>query len=107
MPAERQSAVTQHLLTAAVEDAAPGALTDHVDTLQVAWRACRDRYPFAMTTGVILPDHLHAIVAPPVNGPHRAARCRPVPALLQQVVTGRSAGISLQARLLVDQAEIE
>ena len=107
MPAEQQSAVTQHFFTAALDDGAPGALTDHVDTLQLAWRACRDRYPFTMTAGVILPDHLHAIVALPARDPHRAARWCLLQELFQHVVTGRSAGISLEERPLAGQAEIE
>ena len=107
MPAEQDTPVTQHFLTAALDDGAPGALTDHVDTLQLAWRACRDRYPFTLTAGVILPDHLHCIVALPAKDPHRAARWGLLQELFQHVVTGRSAGISLEERPLAGAAEIQ
>jgi putative transposase len=106
MRAEHAHPVTQHFVTAALAEGAPGALTDHIDTLQLAWRACRDRYPFTMTAGVILPDHLHCILALPAKDPHRAARWSLLQELFQHVVTGRSAGISLEARPLAD-AEIE
>jgi len=107
MPAEQQFSITQHFVTAVLDDGAPGSLIDHVDTLQLAWRACRDRYPFDMTAGVILPDHLHCIVAVPAKDPHRTGRWGLLQELFQHVVTGRSAGISLEERPLRDGAELE
>jgi putative transposase len=98
---------TRHFLTASLEDGASGALVDHVGTLQLAWRACRDRYPFTPVAGVILPDHLHCIVAIPANDSHRAARWGLLHELFQHVVSGRSAGMWLEERLLQDDADLE
>jgi putative transposase len=79
---------TQHFFTAALEDEHSSALTEHVDTLRLAFRACRDRYPFALTAGVILPDHLHCIVALPAGDATRAARWRLIQGLFERVVGG-------------------
>jgi REP-associated tyrosine transposase len=98
---------TQHFLTATLGDAHPGALTDHVDTLRLAWRACRDRYPFELTAGVILPDHLHCIVAVPADDKHRAARWGLLQDLFQHVVSGHSGGLWLEERPLLDEAEVQ
>jgi putative transposase len=105
MDARTQS--TRHFFTAALEEGQPGSLTDHVETLQLAWRACRDRYPFTLTAGVILPDHLHCIVALPPGDRCGAARWGLLQELIQHVVSGRSTGISLEQRPLRDEAEVE
>jgi REP-associated tyrosine transposase len=102
-----QRATTQHFLTALLDDAHPGALTDHTDTLRLAWRACRDRYPFELTAGVILPDHLHCIVAIPAHDQQRAARWALLQELFQHVVNGRSGGLWLEERPLGDEADVQ
>ena len=108
MSADRTTQLaTQHLLTAAVDEAHPGTLTDHADTLLLVWRACRDRYPFTLTAGVILPDHLHCIVALPADDPHRSARWRLLQELFQHVVSGGPSGVRLDARPLSDEAEVQ
>jgi len=103
----RTQASTQHFLTAALDEEGSGSLTDHVDTLQLAWRACRDRYPFTLTAGVILPDHLHCIIAVPADDRHGSARWGLLQELFQHVVNRRSAGLSLDARPLRDDAELQ
>jgi putative transposase len=100
-------ATTQHLLTAMLDDEHPGVFTDHVDTLRLVWRACRDRYPFTMTAGVILPDHLHCIVALPEGDKDRTARWRLLRELFEHVVYGRSAVIRMDERPLADEAELQ
>jgi REP-associated tyrosine transposase len=98
---------TQHLLTATLDEEHPGMFTDHVDTLHLVWRACRDRYPFTMTAGVILPDHLHCIVALPAGEKTRTARWRLLRELFEHVVYGHSAGIRMDERPLMDEAEVQ
>jgi putative transposase len=107
MDAIGTQASTQHFLTAALDEGHSGSLTDHVDTLQLAWRACRDRYPFTLTAGVILPDHLHCIIALPAGDRHGDARWALLRELFQHVVNRRSAGLSLEARCLRDEAELQ
>jgi putative transposase len=107
MDTARKPIPTQHFLTAALAEDRCGSLTDHVDTLQLAWRACRDRYPFTLTAGVILPDHLHCIVALPPGDSHGRARWGLLQELFQHVVNGRSAGLSLEERPLRDSVELE
>ncbi len=101
-PAEHPT--TQHFFTAGLEEGQGGALTDHVDTLQLAWRACRDRYPFTLIAGVILPDHMHCIVAIPAIDKQRAARWSLLQELFQHVVCGRPAGLWIEERPLRDEA---
>jgi putative transposase len=36
-------------------------LVDHIDALRAAVATTRERYPFAIDAGVILPDHIHAV----------------------------------------------
>ena len=98
---------TLHFLTAALDEGHPGALTDHADTLRLVWRACRDRYPFTLTAGVILPDHLHCIVALPAGDRHGTVRWRLLQELFQHVVSSRPAGIQLDAQPLRDATEVE
>jgi putative transposase len=62
-----------------------GALTEHVDTLRLAFRACRDRYPFVMKAGVVLPDHLHCILTLPAADAVREARWRLIKGLFERV----------------------
>jgi len=98
---------TRHLLTATLDAEHPGAFTDHVDTLRLVWRACRDRYPFTMTAGVILPDHLHCVVALPAEDRNRIARWRLLQELFEHVVYGHSAGILIDERPLSDEADVQ
>jgi REP-associated tyrosine transposase len=98
---------TQHFLTAALDPGLASAFTDHVDTLQLAWRACRDRYPFTLTAGVILPDHLHCIIATPADDRYRAARWNLLQELFQHVVNRRSAGLWLESCPLSDEGAVE
>jgi putative transposase len=98
---------TQHLLTAVLDDERPGAFIDHVDMLRLVWRACRDRYPFTMTAGVILPDHLHCIIELPAGDKDRAARWRLMRELFEHVVYSRSAGIRMDERPIADPAELD
>jgi putative transposase len=65
-----------------------GALTEHVDTLRLAFRACRDRYPFTMSAGVVLPDHLHCILTFPPSDTSRGARWRLIKGLFERVCGG-------------------
>jgi len=80
------AAPTQYFLTAALADECTTAFTEYVDVLRLVFHACRDRYPFALTAGVILPDHLHCILALPANDTCRAARWRLLQTLLERVV---------------------
>jgi len=83
-----QPAATQHFLTAALEDSCSTAFTEYVDVLRLAFRACRDRHPFALTAGVILPDHVHFILALPASDTASAARLRLFQALLERIAGG-------------------
>jgi putative transposase len=37
-------------------------LVRHIDALREAWRSARSRTPHEVIAGVVLPDHLHAVV---------------------------------------------
>jgi putative transposase len=58
-------AACSYFFTVRLEDHRCESLIEHIDALCLAFRACRDRYPFAMTAGVILPDHLHCVLSLP------------------------------------------
>lgn len=61
--ADFDHASSQHFVTAALDDECSIASTEHMGLLHMAFRACRERYPFSLTAGVILPNHLHFIAA--------------------------------------------
>jgi len=98
---------TQHLLTATLDDEHPGMFTDHMDTLRLAWRACRDRYPFTMTAGVILPDHLHCVLELPAADDNRGARWRLLQELFEHVVYGHAAAIRIDERPIAGEADLQ
>ena len=39
------------------------ALVRHVDALRASWRVARARVPHEVIAAVVLPDHLHAVIA--------------------------------------------
>jgi putative transposase len=101
-------APAQHFLTAALEDEGSMAFTEYADVLRLAFRACRDLYPFSLTAGVILPNHLHCIVALPVGDTAGGARWRLLRALLERVV-GSDPGTwrNFEDHALPDEAELQ
>ncbi|HEY2968195.1 MAG TPA: transposase [Casimicrobiaceae bacterium] len=102
-----QPAPTQHFFTAALEEECSSTLTEHVDTLRLAFRACRDRYPFVLTAGVILPDHLHCILALSADDTAHAGRRRLIQALFERVVGGPGLWRSFDDEPLRDEAELQ
>jgi len=103
-----QPATTQHFLTAALEVECSTAFTEYADVLRLAFRACRDRHPFTLTAGVILPDHLHCILALPAPDTAYAARWRLLQALLQRVAGGGAdVWSSFETQPLRDYAELQ
>ena len=99
---------SQHFFTASLADESASILTEHVDTLQLAFRACRDRYPFTMTAGVILPDHLHCILALPANDTARSARWRLIQGLFERVIGGgRGQWRSFEEPPIADEADLQ
>jgi putative transposase len=109
MDADRDSPPpTQHFFTAALTDEYSSALTEHVDTLRLVFRACRDRYPFTMTAGVILPDHLHCVLALPACDAARSARWRLIQGLFERVIGGdRGQWQCFEDHSIRDKAELE
>jgi putative transposase len=106
-PGPGQPAPTRHFFTAALEDECSSALTEHADTLRLAFRACRDRYPFELMAGVILPDHLHCILALPTGDTSHAQRCRLIQALFERVVGGPALWRGFEDQPLRDEAEVQ
>jgi putative transposase len=51
-------------------------LTDHLETLRLAFRKTRQRHPFTIDAMVVLPDHLHAVWTLPEGDPDFATRWR-------------------------------
>jgi putative transposase len=103
-----QLAPTQYFFTAALEDACSTAFTEYADVLQLAFRACRDRYPFELTAGVILPDHLHCILTLPAGDCARAARWRLLQVLFERIVGGAGdVWRAFEERPLRDEAELQ
>ncbi|MDQ2963666.1 MAG: transposase [Pseudomonadota bacterium] len=104
----QRAAPAASCFTLSLDENHRGALTDHVDTLRLAFRACRDRYPFTLTAGVILPDHMHCILTVSPDDTARAARWRLIKGLFERVVDGgRSAWKpDVEERLLPDDAEL-
>ncbi len=102
-----QPPATQHFFTAALEDGCANMLTDHADTLWYAFRACHDRYPFTLTAGVILPDHLHCIFALPAGDTARAARWRLIQALFERILGGARLWRAFDERPLHSEAEVQ
>jgi putative transposase len=105
---DARPASVQHLFTAALEDESSMAFTEYADVLQLAFRACRERYPFSLTAGVILPDHLHCIVALPAGDTAGGARWRLLRTLLERVVgTAPGTWRSFEDQPLRGEAELQ
>jgi putative transposase len=51
-------------------------LTEHIETLRLAFRETRARHPFAIDALVVLPDHLHAVWTLPEGDATFATRWR-------------------------------
>src|SRR5207244_960211 len=51
-------------------------LTEHVETLRLAFRETRRRHPFTIDAVVVLPDHLHAVWSLPEGDRDFATRWR-------------------------------
>lgn len=49
--------------TVTLRDRRSDGLVRHVDALRASWRAARARVPHEVVAVVILPDHLHAVIA--------------------------------------------
>ena len=49
--------------TVTLRDRRSDALVRHVDALRDAWRAAKTRIPHEVVAAVVLPDHLHAVIA--------------------------------------------
>ncbi|HRQ64708.1 MAG TPA: transposase [Xanthomonadaceae bacterium] len=49
--------------TVTLRDRRSDALVRHVDALREAWRNARSRVPHQVLASVLLPDHLHAVMA--------------------------------------------
>jgi putative transposase len=79
-------AACSYFFTVRLEDHRCESLIEHVDALCLAFKACRDRYPFAMTAGVILPDHLHCVLSLPSAGVSRDAQWRLIKSLFESTV---------------------
>lgn len=102
------SADAQYFFTAALDDECASALTEHVDTLRLAFRAVSDRHPFTLTAGVILPDHLHCIIAIPAGDAAHGARWRLIQRLFERVIgEGPSVWRSFEQEPLADEQELQ
>jgi REP-associated tyrosine transposase len=53
-------------------------LTDHVETLRLAFREIRVRHPFTIDAMVVLPDHLHSVWTMPEGNADFATRWRQI-----------------------------
>ena len=86
METDRRVTPAAYLFTVSLADDHYGALTEHVDTLRLAFRACRDRYPFQMSAGVVLPDHMHCILTLSPDDVLHTARWRLIKGLFERVL---------------------
>ena len=102
------AATTQHFFTAALQDSRSTVFTEYAEVLRLAFRICRDRYPFSLTAGVILPDHLHFILALPTSDKVETLRWRLLQGLLERVAGGGDeVWQTFEARPLGDEAELQ
>ncbi|MBO4221320.1 REP-associated tyrosine transposase [Bradyrhizobium neotropicale] len=53
-------------------------LTEHIETLRLAFRETRTRHPFTIDAMVVLPDHLHAVWTLPEGDATFATRWRQI-----------------------------
>jgi REP-associated tyrosine transposase len=51
-------------------------LTEHIDTLRIAFRETRQNHPFTIEAMVVLPDHLHVVWTMPEGDADFATRWR-------------------------------
>ena len=102
-----ESAATQHFITVALEEECSTAFTDNIDLLRLAFRACRERHPFSLTAGVILPDHLHFILALPAGDTAGAARWGLLRALLARIGGGSDVCPTFQEQPMRDETELQ
>ena len=62
--------------TLTLRDRASRLLVEHIDTLREAFRAARQRYPFAIDAIVVLPEHLHLLMTLPPDDAGYDSRIR-------------------------------
>ena len=53
-----------YFFTVTLRNLRSDVLVRHVDALRDAWRSARTRVPHVVIASVVLPDHLHAVIAP-------------------------------------------
>jgi len=62
--------------TLTLRDRASRVLVEHADALREAFRAARQRHPFAIEAVVVLPEHLHLVMTLPPEDDGYEARIR-------------------------------
>ncbi len=61
-------------------------LVNHIDTLRMAFRTIRNKYPFRIDAIVVLPDHLHCIWTLPPDDADFSTRWRLIKALFAHTI---------------------
>ena len=65
-----------YFITATLADRSSCALIDHIDALRAAFRATRQAHLFTIEAVVVLPDHLHIVMALPEEDADYSNRLR-------------------------------
>jgi putative transposase len=83
--------------TLTLADRRSTALVDHIDSLRSAFREARRQRPFAIDSIVILPDHLHALLALPDGDADFPGRWRRIKGHFSSRLLGKGVDIKRHA----------
>jgi putative transposase len=90
-----------YFFTAVLEDRRSTVLVDHIDVLRSAFRVTRQERPFTVEAIVILPDHLHVVLALPQGDSDFSGRLRRIKGYFSShlIAAGRDIDVTPTANL--------
>jgi putative transposase len=87
-----------YFFTVTLADRRSRALVEHVGALRDAFRVTRHERPFTIEAIVVLPDHLHAIIALPDGDADFSGRWRRIKSLFSRQVAAMDSAVEANRR---------
>ena len=87
-----------YFFTVTLADRRSRALVEHIGALRNAFRVTRRERPFAIEAIVVLPDHLHTIIALPEGDADFSGRWRRIKSLFSRQVAETHSAVEVNRR---------